>query len=773
MKAATGAGCPAGGTARRPGGCPVSGAESFDPFGPVYLADPPGSLTWARESAPVFFDADLGYWVISRYEDVKEVFRDNETFSPSIALEKITPVTPEALAVLESYDYAMNRTLVNEDEPAHLPRRRALQGPFQPAEVTRHEELVRDLARSFVDGFIDSGRTDLVDSMLYELPLTVALHFLGVPEEDMAKLREYSVSHTLNTWGRPNPEQQVEVAESVGKFWEYAGGVIEKLRLDPSGHGWMPYSIRLQQELPDVVTDSYLHSMMMAGLVAAHETTAHAASNAVRLLLENRDAWDAICADPSLIPGAVDECLRHTGSVAAWRRLALTDTEIAGVAIPAGAKLLIVNSSANHDERHFEDPDALDIFRDNADDHLTFGYGAHRCLGKHLARLELQVILHELTTRLPHMRIDATQEFTFLPNTSFRGPEHLWVEWDPALNPERMGPVASGRRREIQVGSKPQTRRTVVVESRRLVASDVMEVTLAPADAPSRGGRLPGWSAGSHLDVMCGDVSRQYSLCGPRGGDRYQIAVRLEEAGRGGSRFIHTELQVGDEVMIKGPRNHFRLQRGFSRYVLVAGGIGITPIIAMADELKAAGQDYEIHYAGRSRASMAFRDRLDAEHAGRVWLYVGDEGQRLDVAGLMAGPIDGRAFLACGPDRLIEAIEDAGETWPPGHVEVEHFSALGNQLDPAHEHEFEIELVESQATVVVPSDRTVLQALRSAGFDVESDCEEGICGACEVPVIAGGIDHRDRVLSPQERAAQDRMMTCCSRAVGARMSLGL
>ena len=123
--------------------------------------------------------------------------------------------------------------------------------------------------------------------MLWEVPLTVALHFLGVPEEDMDTLRQYSIAHTVNTWGRPKPEEQVAVAHAVGNFWQFAGKVLDKMRQDPDGPGWMRYGIRKQTEHPEVVTDSYLHSMMMAGIVAAHETTANATANALKLLLQH------------------------------------------------------------------------------------------------------------------------------------------------------------------------------------------------------------------------------------------------------------------------------------------------------------------------------------------------------------------------------------------------------------------------------------------------------------------------------------------------------
>ncbi|SMG50218.1 Cytochrome P450 [Rhodococcus rhodochrous J3] len=766
--------CPVDHTAfTSPTGCPVSPrAASFDPFTGPYQVDPAASLRWSRDEEPVFYSPELDYWVVTRYEDVKAVFRDNQLFSPSIALEKITPTSDEANAVLARYGYAMNRTLVNEDEPAHMPRRRALMEPFTPAALAHHEPMVRRLTREYVDRFIDTGHVDLVDEMLWEVPLTVALHFLGVPEEDMDTLREYSIAHTVNTWGRPAPEQQVAVADAVGKFWQFAGTVLDKMRKNPDGHGWMPFGIRVQQEQPDVVTDSYLHSMMMAGIVAAHETTANASANALRLLLEHRDVWEEICADPSLIPNAVEECLRHSGSVAAWRRLVTADTTINGVAIPAGAKLLIVNSSANHDERHFDQADDFDIRRDNASDHLTFGYGSHQCMGKNLARMEIQIFLEELTRRLPHMELVPDQEFTYLPNTSFRGPDHVWVRWDPSRNPERTDPTVLSRQQPVKIGepSKNTIARTMAVSGLERVADDILLITLRDTS----GRPLPKWSAGSHIDIDCGTVSRQYSLCGdPNDRNTFQVAVLHDTQSRGGSRWIHTELSVGDTLRVRGPRNHFKLDPDAQRYVFVAGGIGITPVIAMADQVKAAGGDYEIHYAGRSRTSMAFLDRLARDHGDRVRIYPGDEGTRMDLPTLFATPEEDTQVYSCGPERLLSALGEATAHWSDDTLHVEHFSSTLEELDPSKEHGFEVVLKDSGITVPVAADQTVLQALRAANIDAQSDCEEGICGACEVPVLDGEVDHRDLVLTKAERAAGRTMMTCCSRACGNKLTLQL
>ncbi|MDM0084720.1 cytochrome P450/oxidoreductase [Variovorax sp. J31P179] len=759
---------------RAPNGCPVSQrAATFDPFSDDYQQDPPEYVRWAREQEPVFFNPKLGYWVVTRFEDIKAVFRDNMAFSPSIALEKITPTGDEANAVLASYGYAMARTLVNEDEPAHMPRRRLLMDPFTPEELKHHEPMVRQLAREYVDRFVNEGKADLVDQMLWEVTLTVALHFLGVPEEDMDTLRRYSIAHTVNTWGRPKPEEQVEVAHAVGNFWQFAGKVLEKMRQDPSGPGWMKFGIRMQAEHPDIVTDSYLHSMMMAGIVAAHETTANATANAMLLLLKHPSVWREICEDPNLIPNAVEECLRHNGSVAAWRRLAMKDARIGGIDIPAGSKLLIVMSSANHDERHFSDADMLDIRRENASDHLTFGYGSHQCMGKNLARMEMQIFLEELTRRLPHMRL-SDQSFTYVPNTSFRGPEHLLVEWDPSQNPERSRPALLEKLVPIRIGepSKHAIARPAVVEQVDRVAEGIVRLRLASPD----GRPMPRWTPGSHLDIECGspDLTRQYSLCGdPAHADTLEIAVLLESEGRGGSAWIHNNVKAGDQVKIRGPRNHFRMDEAANRIIFIAGGIGVTPVSAMARRAKTLGIEYDFHYSGRKRATMAFLDELTVLHGDRLHVYADDEGQRNNLEALLAHPMEGTKIYACGPVRMLDALGKACAHWPEDSLRIEHFVSTIGTLDPTKEKAFEVELKDSGITLSVPADRTLLQVLRGANIDIQSDCEEGLCGSCEVRVLSGQIDHRDVVLTRGERETHGRMMTCCSRACGDKLVLEL
>lgn len=751
------------------GGCPFSAkARAFDPFGPAYRADPAEALRWSRDAEPVFYSETMGYWVVSRYDDIKAVFRDNITFSPANALEKITPATPEALEVLKREGYGMNRTLVNEDEPAHMARRRLLLDAFAPDALAAHAPMVRKLVRDKLDAIIDRGHSDLVEDLLWDVPLTVALEFLGVPEDDMVTLRGFSVAHTVNTWGKPTPEQQVAVAEGVAKFWNYSGQVLARMsaQVDAGAdvHGWMYDMIRQNREFPEIVTDSYLHSMMMAIIVAAHETTALASANALRQLLTHRAQWQAICDNPALIPAAVEECLRHSGSMVAWRRIATKDAQVGGVVIPKGGKILMVMASANHDPRHFENPDQLDVWRDNSADHLTFGYGAHQCMGKNIGRMEMAIILEEISRRIPHIEL-AEQEFTYLPNISLRGPESLLVRWDVARNPERRDPARAAAGRDFPVGAPDRKAivRQLTVSDAAELADGVLGITLSdPA-----GGRLPGWSPGAHIDIVLPDGgSRKYSLCGPADSGDWRIAVLREEGGRGGSRWMHDHARAGAGLRVRGPHNHFRLEEDAPHHILIAGGIGITPIMAMADRLRAQGRDYALHYAGRSQGRMAFLDRARADHGDRLHLHVSEDGGRADLAALVGAAPPGSFIAACGPARLLDALDQLVAARPDLTLRFEHFASDDSAADLASGAPFQVVCADSDLVLDVPQDRSLLQTLRAAGLDVPSDCEEGLCGSCEIAVEDGEIDHRDRVLTAGERAGGDRIITCCSRGKG-------
>jgi ferredoxin-NADP reductase len=311
--------------------------------------------------------------------------------------------------------------------------------------------------------------------------------------------------------------------------------------------------------------------------------------------------------------------------------------------------------------------------------------------------------------------------------------------------------------------------RRLVVDRKDAVADGVVMLTLRdPADQP-----LPRWEPGAHIDLMLGpDLVRQYSLCGdPADRSCLQVAVLRAPDSRGGSSYVHDALAEGDAVRIRGPRNNFPLVDA-KRYLFIAGGIGITPILPMVAAAEARGADWRLVYGGRTRASMAFRETLHRAYGDRVSLRPQDEYGILDLPSLLDRPRRRTAVYTCGPEPLLAAVETACKKWPNGALHVERFTAKKSATDQP-DTAFEVELSRSGTTLHVPEDTSVLEALEDAGVSIMSSCGEGICGTCEATVLSGEVDHRDSVLNDRQRAAGDTMMTCVSRARGDRLTLDL
>ncbi|MCS0632507.1 PepSY domain-containing protein [Telluria mixta] len=284
--------------------------------------------------------------------------------------------------------------------------------------------------------------------------------------------------------------------------------------------------------------------------------------------------------------------------------------------------------------------------------------------------------------------------------------------------------------------------------------------------------RLPAWTAGAHVDVFIAPgLVRQYSLCGdPRDRCRYTIAVLRCRPSRGGSQAMHETLRQGSLVRVGMPRNQFALAPQARHSVLVAGGIGVTPILAMADALAARGASFELHYACRSRAHAAFRERM--AHLGEVHMYCNDEGRTLAPGVLLAARQEGTHLYVCGPTGLTQAVlsEAARRGWPDECVHTERFSPAD---DVARGRPFTLRIASSGRLVDVPADRSALAALADAGIIIPSSCGQGLCGSCITGVLDGEPDHRDHCLTPEAHAANDCFTPCCSRARGAGLVLDL
>lgn len=300
----------------------------------------------------------------------------------------------------------------------------------------------------------------------------------------------------------------------------------------------------------------------------------------------------------------------------------------------------------------------------------------------------------------------------------------------------------------------------------------IKRFTLQAAD----GGPLPAFSGGSHIIVQMptasGLIHNAYSLLGsPFQLQQYQIAVRREEASRGGSAFMHAHVAEGDILQISPPNNLFPLHATPGRQILIAGGIGITPFMAQMEELQASGAAFELHYAFRSREQAAFVDELAARYGAHCHFHDASLGELCNVTALLAQMGEHDHVYVCGPQSLIEAVQQAGaeQGIPPDRLHWEQFAA-----STSGGAAFTVVLARSGHEIPVTAEQTILQAIESDGsVTVDCLCREGVCGTCEVGIVEGEAEHRDQYLSEEEKQAQKSMLICVSRAKGSRIVLDL
>ncbi|MEV0355434.1 PDR/VanB family oxidoreductase [Nocardia sp. NPDC050697] len=298
------------------------------------------------------------------------------------------------------------------------------------------------------------------------------------------------------------------------------------------------------------------------------------------------------------------------------------------------------------------------------------------------------------------------------------------------------------------------------IESITPVAAGVVELVLAgPRDIP-----LPEWEPGAHLDIhLPNGLVRHYSLV-PNGGDRsrYRVAVLREPSGRGGSEYIHSALRPGTALRCAGPRNNFAL-RSAPGYLFIAGGIGITPLLAMIEQAETEGTPWRLAYFGRTAESMAWAEELRQRHPARVEVRSDDRNGRPDMGQVLAGLAEGELVYACGPDGMLDAVTRALGDRAAAALHVERFSPADPEALIRDREPFDVRLDRSGVDLHIPADKTILEVMEERGLPVISSCREGTCGTCETPILAGEADHRDSILSDEEKRDNETMMICCSR----------
>jgi cytochrome P450 len=377
--------------------CPVR--TDYNPFDEATLADPYPRLARLREEAPVFFSPVIGMWVVTRFEDVKEVLRHPEVFSSEGVL---MGTFSDPVAALLDGKVPMSATLIGMDRPDHTRLRRIVNAAFTPDRVARMEQDMRDLARQLIAALPD-GAFDPVKDLSYPMALTVITRLIGVPDADRDRCHDWAWAGNellaANDRGEPL-ERQLEYAQALLDYHEYIASLIAERAERPADDLISAvWEVRRRGDVE--LTDFEMLSLFPGLLTAGHETTAHLIGSALWHLLEAPERWQALCQDPTKAEEIVEEALRYDSSVYGMPRKALTAASLGGAEIPAGDLVYVVYASANRDVAEFPQPDAFDPTRAKGSSHLAFGRGAHFCVGAPLARLESRILLEELSTAMP------------------------------------------------------------------------------------------------------------------------------------------------------------------------------------------------------------------------------------------------------------------------------------------------------------------------------------------------------------------------------------
>jgi cytochrome P450 len=418
--------------------CPVN--PSFDPLSAEYLADPVAVLeTVPAEQRPIFFAPKLGYYVVTDYAEVDHAFRHAEVYSAANTQQPLVPLVPEAQRRLRGDGAPPRPSMVSLDPPEHARLRGPAARAFTPRRVERLQSSIEGIVRDLLDKVADAPRFDVVAALAHPLPATVIFALLGVPRDDWAQLTEWCGYRAALSWGRPAPEDQIEIASNLAAFRRYLHDLVRRKATDRDDDLTSDL-LAIHDEAPDRLEIDEIASILFSLSFAGHETTTGLIGNMVRQLLVDRSRWDDVVRHPELAAGAVDETLRFDTSVPAWRRVTRCPTTLGGIDLPAGANLLLWLTAANRDRRVFADPDRFDVRRQDAQRALAFGKGPHACLGAALGKLEARVALLGLMARFPDLRLDHDQALTFHPNISFRGPQALWLVRPNAV----AAPVARG-----------------------------------------------------------------------------------------------------------------------------------------------------------------------------------------------------------------------------------------------------------------------------------------------------------------------------------------
>lgn len=400
-------------------------ANDFDPFD---MTSPDVAWQRLRENSPVFQHQPTGYWVVTRHEDIKAVYQDWETFSSDNAQAPVRPMCEAGRKIMKDGGFTVYSGLSARVPPDHTRIRNILQPAFGPRRFKAIEPKIESIIDASLNAINSDEAIDFYRDIAYPVPALVLFALMGIPDEDVPKVKSWASSRAVLTWGHLSDEEQLPHAHNMVDYWAYCRALVTARKQHPGDD--LPSDLLKAQANGEDISDEEIAGVMYSVLFAGHETTTNLMANGLRTLLENRNAWNALVNDASLIKNATEEVLRYSPSIVSWRRRATKETQIGGVSIPAGANILVIMGSGNRDAKIFDNAEAFDIERKNARKHISFGYGIHFCPGYQLAKMEFGIMLRELTNRFPQMQLAEGHETDYLPNISFRVPRSMHVQFN-------------------------------------------------------------------------------------------------------------------------------------------------------------------------------------------------------------------------------------------------------------------------------------------------------------------------------------------------------
>ncbi|WP_282606334.1 cytochrome P450 [Pelagibius sp. Alg239-R121] len=712
-----------------------------DFYSDTFIQDPWPRYAEMRALGPVIYLPKLDNYALTRHKSIQAALRDPVTFcsSKGVAGDRF------------GCSFLQGNTVAS-DEPRHSELRRAMAPPLLPGALKAIRGEVQRHSDALIDRLCAAAGFDVMADLARYLPLTIVRDMVGLPDFGQENMLKWAAA-AFDVLGEQNERGKCALA-AIEEMREFIGTGATPDKLKQGSWTRRIHELVDQGGLSAGLAQFAIRDYINPSL----DTTISATGELIWQLARNPDQWEEIKNDPDLCTNAVNEAVRLCTPIRSFSRHTTRDVEVEGYCIPEGSRVMMLFASANRDEAQFDDPDRFDVTR-NPKDHLGFGSGIHMCVGMHLAQMEMVSLLHAMIPRVG--RVDVGEPIIAMNNT-IRAFSHLEASFEPE---GRFFPVPVIPPAQKDTNSLLAAK----VAARKEVARDIITLTLEPKP----GDRFPPAEAGAHVDVhIRPGLVRQYSLTGNLDEGPYCIAVQKEPRSRGGSVAMHEKFHPGSDILIGRPRNNFRLHESEAPVVLFAGGVGLTPLFAMAWQLHKAGRLFALHISVRERARLPFAaDLAAAPFVERVHLHVDAEPDSppVDVAEAIPS-LGAKAHLyICGPAGFMRFVE--GEARAAGHpanlIHLEHFSA---EIDSDGEA-FEVIAAKSRTTIKVHAQETILDALKNVGIYVETSCENGVCGSCLTAVLEGTPDHRDLVQTDTEKASNRKITVCCSRSKSRRLVL--